>query len=230
MKKFFSAVFPLFYLFLSCFPLLPTRAHAAADAYACILQENAYFYASESLSDGLFVLPQTYYVKVLLTGDEFTKVEYLTDGPSSQKIVGYCQTDDLTFVDYTPQTPYLHHVFDVTYTAEHASGENDFFHKITVSCTYYGAYAVGAKTYAYVLQGTQFGYVPLPKDFSYPKSTEHAEHTNGTAGETPPTGEASTNPAQIAILVLLCLLVPLLAALVLRSSKKHPYEFDDSST
>ena len=228
MKKFVCAALVLLYSFLSCIPLVPTRAHAATDAYACILQENVYFYESESTESGLFILPQTYYVKVLFASHPFTKVEYLTDSANSKKRIGYCKTEELTFVNYTPKNPYLYHVFDVTYTAEQASGQDDFFHKITLTCTYYGNYTIGAKTYAYVLQGTQFGYVPLPVGFTYPKNTEHADATSPEANSpTTPPGDAGTNPAQIAILVVLCLLVPLLAALVLRSSKKRPFDFDE---
>lgn len=206
-----------------------TRAHANADAYACVLETDVYFYSAETESSGVFTLPQTYYVKVLFASHPFTKVEYLTDGANSKKLVGYCKTERLTFVDYTPVTPYLYHVFDVTYTAEPAATDDDFFHKITVSCTYYGDYKIGSKTYAYVLQNGAFGYVPLPENFSYVKSTEHARHV-AEQSQTTHGAETAANPAQIAILVILCLLVPILAAIVLRTSKKRPYDFEDSET
>ena len=227
MKQFISAVLPLFYFLISCFIPLPTLARADADSYACILQEDVYFYSMETDNSGLFTLPPTYYVKVLFSAQPYTKVEYLTDGAHSKKLVGYCRTNQLTFVDYTPVNPYLYHVFDVTYTAETSAANDDFFHKITVSCTYYGDYKIGSKTYAYVLQNGEFGYVPLPENFSYVKSTEHAQHV---AAQTPTPSPSSTaaNPAQIAILVILCLLVPILAAIVLRTSKKRPYDFEDS--
>ena len=228
MKKFlFAALVPLFYFIISSFSFFPLPAKAEESGYACILNDNAYFYASESEQSGLFILPKTYYVKVLLPSYPYTKVEYLSDGVSTRKLVGYCLTSDLTFVEYTPRMPYLFKTFEVTYTP---SGDlsDPFLNKITVTCAYYGDYTVGSKTYAYVLQGDQFGYVPKPENFFYTENAEYAEHlkenppTDGSAGET-----GSSSPLQIAILIVLCLLVPILAAAVFRSSKKRPYDFED---
>ncbi|MBQ8374908.1 MAG: hypothetical protein IJX98_04965 [Clostridia bacterium] len=233
MKKFLFAVFPLFYFILLCvFPLAVNEKSAASaegESYACILEDDVYFYSAESESSGLFVLPKTYYVKILLVAQPFTKVEYLTDGANTQRLVGYCKTDKLTFVDYTPQIPYLYYLFEVTYTAENSAAEDDFLNKITVTCTYYGDYYIGSKTYAYVLQNGSFGYVPKPDGFSYPKSAEHENKTQISDGDSPQEEPASGgNGAQIAILIVLCLLVPILAALVVRSSKKQPYDFEES--
>lgn len=228
MKKFlFAALVPLFYFIISSFSFSPLPARAEESDYACILSDHAYFYTSESEQSGLFILPKTYYVKVLVASYPYTKVEYLSDGVSTRKIIGYCLTSDLTFVDYTPQMPYLFKTFEVTYTA---SGDisDPFLNKITVTCAYYGDYTVGSKTYAYVLQGDEFGYVPKPESFFYVENTEYAEHTKSEPPKNSGDGEITdSNPLQIAILVVLCLLVPILAAAVFRSSKKRPYDFDE---
>ncbi len=228
MKKFlFAALVPLFYFIIVSFPFSPLPAKAEENGYACILSDHAYFYASESEQSGLFILPKTYYVKVLVPSYPYTKVEYLSDGVNTRKLVGYCLTSDLTFVDYVPQMPYLFKTFEVTYTAN-GDISDPFLNKITVTCAYYGDYTVGSKTYAYVLQGDEFGYVPKPEVFFYTENPEYAEHLK----ENPPEenvegGTGSSNPLQIAILIVLCLLVPILAAAVFRSSKKRPYDFED---
>ena len=231
MKKFlFAVIFPLFYFITALFPLAPPRQVCADSSlqYACVLTDKAYFYTSENEKSGVFILPKTYYVKVLSQSSPYTKVEYLSDGVSTRKLTGYCLTADLTFVDYIPQQPYLFKIFEVTYTAESGEANDPFLDKITLTCSYYGDYTVGSKTYAYVLQGEDFCYVPKPADLFIPENTEYAERTRQDTdepnGETPTSG---TNPTQIAILVVLCLLVPILAALIFRSSKKQPYDFDE---
>lgn len=227
MKKFlFAAFVPLFYFIITSLPFFAIPAKAEDEGYACILTDHAYFYASESEQSGLFILPKTYYVKVLLPSYPYTKVEYLSDGANSRKLIGYCLTSDLTFVDYTPKMPYLFKTFEVTYTAN-GDANDPFLNKITVTCSYYGDYTVGSKNYAYVLQGDSFGYVPKPSDFFFTENPEYAEHLK----ENPPqdSGEeaGSSSPLQIAILIVLCLLVPILAAAVFRSSKKRPYDFEE---
>ena len=60
----------------------------------------------------------------------------------------------------------------------------------------------------------------MPKDFSYPTNSEYAERHAKNEGQ-----DDEARPMQIAILIVLCLLVPLLAAIVLRTSKRT--SFDD---
>ena len=163
---------------------------------------------------------------MLLPSYPYSKVEYLSDGTSSRKIVGYCLTSQLTFVEYTPKMPYLFKTFEVTYTAN-GDTSDPFLNKITVTCAYYGDYTVGSKTYAYVLQGDTFGYVPKPENFFFTENSEYAEHLKENPPSDSSNGGGSSNPLQIAILIVLCMLVPILAAAVFRSSKKRPYDFEE---
>ena len=192
---------------------------AYVERYACILNDDVYFYPTET-AEGLFTLPKTYYVKVISEGKSFTAIEYLTDGEHTKRLVGYCRTEQLTFVDYIPVNPYLYATFDVTYTAERSDASDGMLNKITLTCAYYGAYSIGSKEYAYVLQEGAYGYVPMPEDFSYPTNSEYAERHAKDEGQ-----NDEARPMQIAILIVLCLLVPLLAAIVLRTSKRT--SFDD---
>ena len=200
--------------------------------YACILSDDTYFYATKSEKSGLFVLPKTYYVKILSTADDFCKVEYLTDSALTQKVTGYCKTDELTFVEYIPNTPYFSYLFDLTYYIDPDEKDSPLLDKITVTCAYYGSYTIGTKTYCYVLRDDKFGYVPLPDDFVFLPNTEYEEYCqtqtdSSDSAVQEPSQTPSANPVQIAVIVLLCLLVPILAALILRQPKKSFYEWEE---
>ncbi len=222
----FSGIFP---------PFFPHRIAAAenppvAGSYACILNEETYLNATPDETQGLFLLPTTYYVKLLDYGGQYCRVEYLYDDAQTKKIIGYVQTKLLTFVDYVPKSPYFYHSFELHYRIDDALTENsDFLSEITLSCAYYGDYKIGSKLYCYVLRGDSFGYVPKPATLVVPINTEYAERlaqtsASSSAEETLQSKESS--PAQIAILVALCLLVPVLAALILKPPRRPPYETD----
>ncbi len=241
MNRFLSRVLLPVLLFLFLAPVsapISRTAKAATEResgeYACVLAENTYFYASADDRRGLFVLPKTYFVKLIEYGTPYCKVEYLIDGNETQRVVGYAHTDELTFVDFIPVNPYLTHVFDVHYRIDGSEIEDDaFLTQITVSCLYYGDFSVGSKTYCYVLRDGEFGYVPKPISLSYPENTEYQDYLDKLAAQSPPTAtppaqtEQAASPAQIAILIVLCLLVPILAALILKPPKRPPYELDD---
>lgn len=224
---------PFLYFILVSFSsaaIFPVKADDGT--FACIRSEDVYLYSEENDRSGLFVLPYSYYVKILSTGIKYAYVEYLSDGPNTRKITGYCKTSELTFVDYVPQRPYLYYTFDVTYYIEDASPsikDDSFLSSITVTCAYYGEYKVGSKSYCYVLRDSTFGYIPKPAGIAYEPNTEYDDRLT----EEPTTnvgnfGDKETMPpAQIAILVILCILVPVIAALILRPPKKPPYESDE---
>lgn len=209
-------------------------AHAVTPTsgeYACVLDENAFFYSAPDEQRGLFLLPTTYYVRILDYGVDFCRVEYFYDDTDTKKLVGYAKTSSLTFVEYIPKRPYFYYVFEISYRIENGGLQDSaFLNEITLSCTYYGDYLIGSKTYCYVLRGGSFGYVPKPITLSVTPNTEYEEWL---AAQTPPESESSSlhttdkeksSPAQIAILVALCLLVPVLAALILKPPRRPPYE------
>lgn len=206
-----------------CFfpPPLSVNAVQGGD-YACILSDSAFFYASPSESNPLFLIPKTYYVKVLNYAPDYSKIEYLYDGEKVKKVTGYAKTSSLTLVDYTPNEPYLYKLFDIRYTLNGAQG--DSLNELIVTCAYYGDYYIGGKTYLYILRGDTFGYVEKPVGFSYPQNNEYALRHPDTETSATATTEKSTSPAQIALLVCLCLLVPVLAGLILRPPRRPPYE------
>ena len=248
MKKALLGIFlPLIYILLNAFcvfsaPLTAQTASAESSAtqiptqgtYACILEES-FFYSIPNENSGLFLLPKTYYVRLLEYGSEYCKIEYGTDNVYSKRLVGYTKTNQLTFVDYVPKCPYLYYLFDVTYRIDDSVNANSsFLDQITMTCAYYGDYKIGSKTYCYVLREERFGYVTKPISVYYEENTEYAEYLeNLQASASAPSendslGSAKTNisPLHVAILVALCLLIPLLAALILKPPRRPPYETD----
>ena len=237
-KNFLRAILPFFLALCMLTLYKPSVSHAQAEQsnrseYACILTDDVFFYAGADERRGVFLLPKTYFVKILEHGAEYCKIEYLYDGEKTERLIGYAKTDKLTFVEFTPNNPYLYHVFDVRYRIDDSEiTDSSFLTQITVSCAYYGDYAVGSKTYCYVLRDGEFGYIPKPNDLSYPENTEYQDYLDELASSQPPPSTPSqtdptVSPVQIAILVALCLLVPILAALILKQPKRPPYELDD---
>ncbi len=237
MKKCILTTILSVFLLLSafCTPQLRTAQAVTPSSgeYACVLEENAFFYSAPDEQRGLFLLPPTYYVRILDYGVEFCRVEYFYDDTDAKKLVGYAKTSTLTFVEYVPERPYFYYVFEISYRIENGGLEDSaFLNEITLNCTYYGDYLIGSKTYCYVLRGGSFGYVPKPITLSVTPNTEYEEWL---ATQAPPKSESSSeypadkeksSPAQIAILVALCLLVPVLAALILKPPRRPPYEID----
>ncbi len=205
-----------------------------AGDYACILTPDVFFYATPDENQGLFLLPATYYVRLLDYGNEYCRVEYFHDDAQTKKLTGYVKTSLLTFVDYVPKRPYFFYTFTLSYRIDETLLEDSaFLNEITISCTYYGDYKIGSKTYCYVLRGDSFGYVPKPISLFVQENTEYAEYvaaqqaaTNSSSSVEEEPKKEGASPAQIAILVALCLLVPVLAALILKPPHRPPYEID----
>ena len=235
-KGILTTILSIFLLLCAFFTPQIRTAQALSPSsgeYACVLEENAFFYSAPDEPRGLFLLPPTYYVRVLDYGVEFCRVEYLYDDTDTKRLVGYAKTADLTFVEYIPKRPYFYYVFEISYRIENGGLQDSaFLNEITLNCTYYGDYLIGSKPYCYVLRGGSFGYVPKPITLSVTPNTEYEEWL---AAQIPPESEGpseqstdkeKSSPAQIAILVALCLLVPVLAALILKPPRRPPYETD----
>ena len=202
-----------------------------SGSYACILEDNTYFYTQPNEECGIFLLPKSYYVKVLDYQANYCKIEYLYDSSLSQKITGYAKTNQLTFVEYTPKRPYLYYIFDVYYQIGDTQIEDSaFLTQLKISCAYYGDFYFGGKTYCYVLRGDTFGYVPKPATLSYEENTEYADYL-AQIPTAPPEQTTSQNApiGQIALFVSLSLLVPILAAFLLKQSKRNVYYETDET-
>lgn len=202
-----------------------------SGSYACILEDNTYFYTQPNEECGIFLLPKSYYVKVLDYQANYCKIEYLYDSSLSQKITGYAKTNQLTFVEYTPKRPYLYYIFDVYYQIGDTQIEDSaFLTQLKISCAYYGDFYFGGKTYCYVLRGDTFGYVPKPATLSYEENTEYADYLAQIPTAPPEQTTSQSAPiGQIALFVSLSLLVPILAAFLLKQSKRNVYYETDET-
>ena len=251
MKKFIlSAILPIYFLIsILLFPFslhsAPLSAQAASTdsatvasfpapgSYACILSDSTFFYSSADGRRGVFLLPKTYYVRLIEYGADFCKIEYLSDEGEYKKLTGYARTAELTFVDYVPKLPYLYYSFDVSYRIDDSElSDSSFLTEITVNCVYYGDFLIGSEAYCYVRRGDTFGYVPKPITLAFSENTEYADYLAAqaalSASDSEPASssasEKSSSPVQIAILVVVCLLVPVLAALILKPPKRPFYD------
>lgn len=236
MKKRIVRILSSFLYFLFCVALSFSTVSVSVSAdpdtatYACVCASDAYFYTTRDENRGLFLLPQTYFVKVLAVEGDFSKIEYLYDDSHYKKLTGYAKTDRLTFVDYTPTRPYLYFLFDVRYTIDEGFlYDSNTLNQITVTCAYYGDYNVGSQTYCYIFRGDSFGYIPKPVTLTFEPNPEYAQRLeNNSATPTPPSNsESAMSPLQIGILISVCLLVPVLVAILAKSPKRTAYEQEE---
>ncbi|MBR2023993.1 MAG: hypothetical protein IJ996_05730 [Clostridia bacterium] len=206
----------------------PHRAVADAEVFAYV-GGDAYFYTDCDENRGLFLLPKTYFVKVLSVEGEFCKIEYLYDDAYCKKVSGYAKTSDLTFVDYTPTTPYLYHVFELRYTIAGAPTDSSSLSQITVTCAYYGDYYIGTQSYAYILRGGEFGYIPKPSNLTFAENPEYANRLqNDTPAQPPSSGQTDAmSPLQIGVLIAVCLLVPTVVTVLVKTPKRTPSEQEE---
>ena len=184
-KQFLSALLCVlcassYFIFTAAFSAAPfssVRAAAAEDdtSYACALAHDIYLYAEKNEQSGLFCIPYTYYVKVLSEEGDYCYVQYSEDAAPYTAIYGYCRTEQLHFVDFVPERPFLFYPIEVTYTLSAGgtfpAGDN-VFSEVTLTYAYYGEYTVGSSLYWYVALDGERGYLPKTHDISYDLNTD----------------------------------------------------------
>ena len=215
-------------LFLFPSPVLTVRAEEtqtpAAEVYAVAARNDVWLYAEENEESGLFLLPYTYYVRVVERGEPFSAAVYGTDEAPYRAVKGYCKTALLTFVGFVPKRPFLKLEVTVTYTVPGTSSEmgNGTFDEIERSFHYYGTSYLGTQRYFYVLSDGVFDYIPAARDVNYELNTDYLTDVSGPAEE-PPVEEEATSSAlsgiEIAALILGILAVAAIAFFVLRGRK-----------
>lgn len=214
-------------LFLFPFPILRASAEEAgktpaAEVYAVAARNDVWLYTEENEESGLFLLPYTYYVRVLERGEEFSAVVYGEDAAPYRTVEGYCKTEMLTFVDFIPERPFLKLEVTVTYTVPGPSEMgNGTFDEIERTFHYYGTSYLGTQRYFYVLSDGVFDYIPAARDVNYELNTDYLEETVAPAPDDPsPEAEpAGLTGWQIAALTLGILAVAAIAFFVLRGKR-----------
>lgn len=103
MKKFISVLF----LTVLCWINFPCNIAQASDFYwAKVTSENSLFYAQPDNQSGLFVLPKTYFVKLVDEDENFYKAEY-------KELSGFVKKEDVLPMNGTPICPYFVETFRV---------------------------------------------------------------------------------------------------------------------
>ena len=217
-------------LFLFPSPILRVRAEEsgeaaspAAEEYAVAARNDVWLYSEENEESGLFLLPYTYYVRVLERGEEYSAVVYGEDAAPYRTVEGYCKTDLLTFVGFIPERPFLKLEVTLTYTVPGTSSEmgNGTFDEIERTFHYYGTSYLGTQRYFYVLSDGVFDYIPAARDVNYELNTDYLTDVSAPAEELPVEEESSSalSGIEIAALILGILAVAAIAFFVLRGRK-----------
>lgn len=197
----------------------------ASEVYAVAARSDVWLYAEESEESGLFLLPYTYYVRVLERGEEYSSVVYGEDIAPYRTVEGYCKTDMLTFVGFIPERPFLKLEVTVTYTVEGSSSEmgNGTFDEIERTFHYYGTSYLGTRRYYYVLSDGVFDYIPAERDVTFELNTDYLAETVAPVPEEPaPEPSAALSPVGIAALIVGIAALSAIVFFVLRGRKPAP--------
>ncbi len=216
------------------FALAPAvRVHAeesapegdALPAYARVTQEGTWLYAAADGNTGLFILPVTYFVRVTGRADGYYSVQYLEGTAGRTAVAGWCRAEEVTPVDYTPETPFLYYDVDVTYRAGEGLPEG-FLDDYTVQAAFYGLFLYGSSTYYYVELDGAFGYVPAAacSALAYPPNTEHAEAETPADGSSAPAAEGGCAAVNIVLACALCVAALGAVYFLFRPRRKKPPE------
>lgn len=199
-------------LFFSLSPSPALFVSAEKSSYARISEENVYLYASADEASGLFILPCTYYVRTLSEENGFTYVCYSSDDAPYHAVYGYCKSDKITPVSYTPARPFLYYTLTVEYRLDgYRDDFSDDLSFVSVTYGYYGDFTVGSSVYCYVTSGEKTGYIPKTMTVDYERNDDYPPEEESPHAQTDPALPA----AQIALAVVLCALFLFLAACLL---------------
>lgn len=226
MKRFLSlcALFAVLLPALACPPLTAR----AAERYAVAAHPDVWFYAAASESSRLFLIPYTYYVKIRSEGEIYTAVEYLTDDAPYKKVYGYCKTEELTFVDFIPERPYLRREITVSYSLPQAGNiGGGAFEKIERTFVYYGHRYEGAQLYFYVLSDGTFDYIPSDEELLFDYNTDYLEQTSGEEEGVQPS-EKGLSGVEIAVIVVACAAALAVAVFVLKGKRPPVPEHEEA--
>ena len=215
MKRFLSLLMAAGVLLMMLLPSSRT-AHAAESRYAVAASSDVWFFEGEDEGSKLFCLPYSYYVKILSKGEVYTAVEYLTNEGAFHKIRGYCRTDALTFVDFTPVRPYLYREITLPYTPpQTGSFGNGSFERIERTFVYYGHRYEGLQLYFYVFADGMFDFIAMDEELEYDYNTDFLEGTAAGVGKTP----SALSAVEIVVICVAVGAAVLLAVFVVRGKK-----------
>ncbi len=218
MKRFLS-LFAILFLLLQI-PAGRVRASAENGQYAVADARDVWFYGQADESKGLFLLPYTYYVRVISEGEIFSFVEYQDSSDGYKPITGYCLREQLTYVDFVPARPYLKKRITLTYTIDTGAGVgNGSFNNMERTVCFYGAFSSGTAPYYYVYADGVFDYVPAVEPVTYDLNTDYVKPATGETDPPPAAENKGVNGMQIALICVLCGAAAVVAFFVIRGKK-----------
>ncbi|MDE7158558.1 MAG: hypothetical protein K2N74_03190 [Clostridiales bacterium] len=210
-------------------PRAQVQARAEGERYAVAAERNVWFYSEASEGTGLFILPYTYYVKVVSEGEVFCAVEYLYDSLPYRKLRGYCKKSALTFVDFVPVRPGLLREVTISYNlpAEYGALGNGNFKHIEQTFVYYGHRYEQNSLYFYVAKDGIFDYVPATEELTYELNTDYLPPPPEENEPTAETGGIST--VHVVVICLVCAAAVVIAVSVMRGKRPsaEPREASD---
>ena len=214
---------------LACLPHYRAAADEAA-LYARVTSPDVYLYEEADENSGLFILPETYFVKILSENGDYYAAEYLCDTPNRTPVRGYCRKTDVECVDYIPETPFLVYETQITFRSSSDDLPEGFIRDYTVDAAFYGTFSYGSSVCCYVEMEGRFGYVPASacSPIAYPPNTEHTD-TASDGQPSDPSSAAQPDPVNI---VLICALaVAALGAVwfLFRPAKKQAHPLDEDA-
>ncbi len=233
MKRFLLLALILLFLPISRPAVGGQRRAASADElrYAVAADSNVWFYTAESESARLFLLPETYYVRVLFEGEVYTAVEYLVNDDPYRKIMGYCRTDAITPVSFIPARPFLKKIVSVTYTIPDNGGFGDEdFYDIRKTFVYYGKRYENGQLYLYVLSEGKFGFIPADIEPEFERNDDYLTVPSGPASsdkEPSSSDMGGTSTVQIVAICLASAAAIAIAVLVVRGKRRPPAPPED---
>lgn len=202
------------------------NAATANVTYAQILS-NCYLYKEADPSSGIFILPESYYVKILSKGSTFHHISYLDEDDFATAIQGYVLATSVHIIDnYIPKNPYLQYKITVTFKINTVN-DTDYplLDEIQIDLPFYGIGKVNTKVLYCVDYNNKITAVD-PKacgTLNYPK------HPDSFIGNTNNSSQDATNSEQsnylplivTSFIVILCLLGLGISYFIFNGTKKH---------
>ncbi len=182
--------------------ILPSKQTVKAETikYMRVLQDNAVMYSDVNLSEPLFEVPKTYYVKIEANAGNSYKVSYGNEDLGCPKIFGYMKFDDLTATNLEPTNPYS--IIKVsTDTSDILFNDvelkNPYFNLPKNEILYYyGDVSSGDKVLCYVYYSKKLGYVDKTclNPFSITPNPDPIDIENEQITQTPNPDTQTDNP------------------------------------
>lgn len=221
----------------------PMKINASEYNYARILSEDVELYSDALGQKTLFILPYSYYVKVLTLGLTYSKIAYAPYG-ENLSVPYYVKTENLTFVDYTPEAPYPSLQLVTSYTT------SLFFDNTTKNVSksiaeqekmlFCGELSVGNVELVYVWCNGDFGYVKKNTllGFTLPLNTDviitESESTQSEISSEPLSSDSDSEKNEdikrVAIVLFTCIGAISIVYFIFVPSKKRPVELTTLDT